>query len=219
MTVAPIPLLLAAFRDEDQAGHFLTELEDRHGDGPSGIVDAATLAKDDTGRLTITNAHHRDARGLFVGGIVGTFIGGVAGPAVATAVGGSVLGGLRGRLQSAPLKFELLAVGEELPPRSSLLIAVAERGWADRLSSELHAAAGLVLTYELRPSVVDQLNEGGNVAFPFATTGAPPAGHRRVPASDVVQRVGRPLHNGESIAVSAATLTDEVLLSVGGPGR
>lgn len=215
MTVAPIPLLLATFRDEEEAGQVLADLGGGDGDAPSGIADAATLSKDGSGVLRVTNARYRDARGFFVGGIVGTFIGGVAGPAMAIAARGGVLGSLRARLQSAPLKFELLAIGEELPPGSSLLVVVAERGWADRLSSRLHAVATLVLTYELRPSLVDQLNHGGNVAFLFPLQGAPHNGNgitrdARGGAGDLAG----PLRRQDAVVVSAATLSNEVPVPV-----
>lgn len=204
-----ILVLVAMFPDEVQAGCLLAEFEDRRCDAASAIVDAATLCKDGAGALRVTGAWYRDRRGLFVGGIVATFIGGLAGPTVATAAGGSVLGGLRGRLHSAPLKFELLAVGEQLPPRSSLMIVFAEPRLGDLLTSELRAAAATVLAYELRPPVVDQFNHGGNVAFLFPPDGVSGAGAGPVPVDR--DHVRGPLRVEDSIVVSAATLSDEVL--------
>ncbi len=214
MAFPGILLFVAVFPDEDEAGRVLAQFDDRRSDAASAIVDAATLCKDAAGALRVTNAWYRDRRGLFVGGIVGTFIGGLAGPTMATVAGGSVLGGLRGRLHSAPLKFELLAVGEQLPLRSSLMIVFAEPGLGDRLTSELRAAATTVLTYDLRSSVVDQFNDGGNVAFLFPRDGAVGAGAGPVPVGR--DHAGEPLRVEDSIVVSAATLSDEVLPPVHG---
>lgn len=213
MAVADIRLIVAVFPDEARAGRLLAELEDRRGE-TCGIVDVATLCKDGSGVFRVTGGWYRDRRGVFVGGIVGTFIGGLAGPAMATAAGGSVLGRLRGRLHSGPLKFELLTVGEQLPLRSSLMIVFAEPGLGDRLISELRAAATTVLTYDLRPSVVDQFNDGGNVAFLFPRDGAVGAGAGPVPVGR--DHAGEPLRVEDSIVVSAATLSDEVLPPVHG---
>lgn len=217
MAIAGILVLVAVFPDEDQAGRLLSEFEDRRSDAASAIVDAATLCKDEANALRVTSAWYRDRRGLLVGGIVATFIGGLAGPTMATAAGGGVLGGLRGRLHSAPLKFELLAVGEQLPPRSSLMIVFAGPGLGDLLASELRASAATVLTYDLRPSVADQFNDGGNVAFLFSPNGASGAG----PVPVARDHARGPLRVEDSIAVSAATLSDEVLPpahgSVGAP--
>lgn len=210
MAVSGVLLFVAMFVGEGEAGRLLAQLENRRDDAPCGIVDAATLCKDAAGVFRVTDACHRDRRGLFVGGIVGTFIGGLAGPMMATAAGGSVLGGLRGRLQSAPLKFELLAVGEQLPPGSSLMIVFAEPGLSDRLGSELRAAAATVLTYDLRPLAVEQFNDGGNVAFLFPPDGAVGAGAGAVPAGR--GHLQGSLRVEDAIVVSAATLTDEVLL-------
>lgn len=219
MTDATIPLLIAAFSDPGHAGQLLARLRSDQADGACGIVDAATLTRDAAGRFRITNSWCRDADGLFVGGVVGTFIGGLAGPAMATAAGGTVLGGLRGRLQSAPLKFELLAIGDELPPGSSLLVAVVEPGWIHQLGEGPCAGASLLLSYELRASVVDRLNEGGNVAFlfrPFGTphpvNGTPSAPNSAPDARDGAAHPGDPLHSDEAILVSAATLSDHVLV-------
>lgn len=221
MTVVGTLLLLALFADEEQAGHLLVEFEGHRSDAACGIVDAATLCKDEASVLRVTHAWYRDGRGMFVGGIIATFLSGLAGPVMAATAGGRVLGALRGRLHSAPLKFELLTVGEQLPLGSSLMVVVVEPGAGDRLSSELRVAAETVLTYDLRPPVVDQFDHGGNVAFLFPPDGELNAGAGSVAAGGGRGHVCGPLRAEDAIIISAATLCDEMLpparRSVGAP--
>ena len=142
--------------------------------------------------------------------MIGTFISGLAGPAVAAAAGGRVLGGLRGRLHSAPLKFELLAVGAEPPPGSSLLLGVYERGSADDLPASHVAGAVLLLTYELHEPLVDRLNVGGNVVFPFSPNGATRVPDRPLEPSARAQHHAAPLARDDAITINAATLSYEL---------
>lgn len=211
MTAGSIPLLIAVYRHQEAADGLLAELNDGQHGAVAGIVDAATLVKDHEERLRVTDTWHRGTKGLLVGGVVATVIGGLAGPGVATAAGGRVVGGLRGRLRSAPLKFELLSLGDELPAASSLLVAVTDPGWAGGLKSLLDPRATLVLTYELRQEVVDELNLGGNVVFPFRSAAAQPAGARHLAGVGDAGRSVAPLHGQDGIVVSAASLTDEQL--------
>lgn len=103
----------------------------------------------------------------------------------------------------ATLQNELLTVGEQLPLRSSVMIAAVEPGLCDRLSSDLQAAAEAVLTYDLWPEVVDQFHDGGNVVFLFPPDVALSAGSGAAPAGRVHVRGPRPIEG--AIAVSAAT--------------
>ena len=205
------PLLIAVFPQQEAAGELLMACKDGGSAVAAGIVDAAALVKDDVARLRVTDTRHRGRRGLVVGGVVATVIGGLAGPVVATAAGGRVVGGLRGRLRSAPLKFELLALGDELPEGSSLLVAVVEPGWADQLRGLLDPTALFVLTYELRQAVVDELNRGGNVTFPCSANGARPAGGGDLSGGADAGRAVVPVQEDVGVAVSAARLTDELL--------
>ena len=236
MSAHTIPLLIAVFPQQEAAGELLMACNDGRSAAAAGIVDAAALVKDDVARLRVADTRHHGSRGLMVGGVVATVIGGLAGPAVATAAGGRVVGGLRGRLRSAPLKFELLALGDELPQGSSLLVSVVDPGWADELRGLLDLTAMLVLTYELRQAVVDELNRGGNVTFPCRANGVRPAGRRDLPARDLpghglpggdllggdlpdrdlpsgadAGRAVAPAQEDVGVAVSAARLTDEPL--------
>lgn len=200
MTVATTPLLIAAFRDHDHAGRLLAGLRHDRTVGAGGILDAAALTWDDARLCRITDSWERDDRGMYVGGVVATFIACLAGPAMATTASGTVLGGLRGRLQSAPLKFELLAIGHELPPGASLLLSALAPGWTDLLGREMFAEATLILSYELRGSVVERLDDGGGVTFPL-----PPNGTRRA-ADDPRASLAGADHPGDHLTGEEAIL-------------
>lgn len=205
----PIQLIVAAYSDQDEAGRRLAELKDGRRAGMLGIIDAAAVSKDDDGELRLTNAKHRGRRGLLTGGIVGAMIGVLAGPVGWAAAGGGAIGALRGRLRSAPLKTELLGIGDDLPPGSSVLVAVVEHTWVERLRTELQAAAARVIIDEIRADIAEQLDAGGNVTFTLAGDASAVVGARLASTSDGVEEFAGFLRTQEGIAVTAAELTDE----------
>lgn len=210
MATGPIQLIVAAYSDQDEAGRRLAELKDGRRSGILGIVDAATVSKDADGVLRLTNAKHRGRRGLITGGIVGALIGVLAGPVGWAAAGGGVIGGLRGRLRSAPMKAELFGIGDDLPPGSSVLVAVVEHTWVERLRAELQAAEARLVIDELRADIAEQLEGGGNVAFTLIDDGSVAVGARHE-AGNGTERFEGFLRTDEGIIVASAEVTDEQL--------
>lgn len=208
---APIQVIIAAYSDQDEAGRRLAELKEGRRAGLVGIIDAAAVSKAADGELKVTNAKHRGRRGLLTGGVVGALIGVMAGPVGWAAAGGGVLGGLSGRLRSAPFKTELLGIGEELPPGSSVLIAAVEHTWVEQLRQELQAAEARLVMEELRADIVEQLEAGGNVAFTLAEDGMATMGARVASSPDGATAVSGFLSTEDGVAVAAAELTEERL--------
>ena len=211
MSAAPVQLIIAAYPDADEAARRLAEIKDGRRAGMLGIIDAASIAKTSDGELKLTNARHRGRRGLLVGGLVGGIIGVVAGPLALTAAGGGAIGALRGRLRGAPLKSEMQAIGEELPPDSSVLVAAVEHHWVERLHGELQAAGARLLLDELRADMVEQLETGGAVTFSVAGDGEVAAGGRLAAAADGSSRFDGFLASEEGVVLGAAELTGEPL--------
>lgn len=211
MSAGPVQLIVAAYPDADEAARRLAEIKDGRRAGMLGIIDAAAIAKTRRGELKLTNARHRGRRGLLVGGLIGGVLGVVAGPVALTAAGGGAIGGLRGRLRSAPLKSEMRAIGEELPPDSSVLVAAVEHHWVERLHSELQAAGARLLLDEIRADVVEQLESGGTVVFSFTGDAHTTAGQRLSDAGDGTGRFDGFLASDDGLVLAGAELTDEPL--------
>lgn len=211
MSAAPVQLIVAAYPDADEAARRLAEIKDGRRAGMLGIIDAAAIAKTRHGELALTNARHRGRRGLLVGGLIGGILGVIAGPVALTAAGGGAIGGLRGRLRGAPLKSEMRAIGQELPPDSSVLVAAVEHHWVERLHSELQAAGARLLLDEIRADIVDQLESGGTVTFSFTGDGESAAAGRLSDAGDGTGRFDGFLASEDGLVLAAAELTDEPL--------
>lgn len=211
MSAGPVQVIIAAYPDADEAARRLEEIKDGRRAGLLGIIDAAAISRTRDGELKLTNARHRSRRGLLVGGLIGGIIGVVAGPVALSAAGGGALGGLRGRLRGAPLRSEMRAIGEQLPPDASVLVAAVEHRWVERLRSELQAAGARVLLDELRADIVEQLESGGTVAFSFTGDGQDTAGARLSAAGDGTGRFEGFLASEDGLVLTAAELSDESL--------
>ena len=122
-----------------------------------------------------------------------------------------MIGGLTGRLRSSPLNAELLDIGEELPPGSSVLIAAVEHTWVEQLRLELQAAEARLIMDELRADIAEQLEAGGNVTFTLAEDDSATMGARMATAKDGTAVFSGFLSTEDGIAVAAAELTDEEL--------
>jgi uncharacterized membrane protein len=192
----PIQIIVAAFNDPDEASAVMADLKAGKREGLIGIIDAAVVVKNATGKLKITDAKRRSRKGLVTGGVVGGLIGLVLAPPVtAIAAGGGVIGALVGKLRSAPLKAEMKDLGSALQPNTSAIIAIIEHTWVEKLEAALMDAGAQLVRDAIKADIADQLEAGGNVLY---TAGA----------STEAMGAAR-VQIGETVEASSILVTDE----------
>ncbi len=166
MSDRPIQVIVAAFNSPDGASTAMADLKQGKREGLIGIIDAAVVVKDASGKLKITDAKRRSRKGLVTGGVVGGLIGLVLAPPVtAIAAGGGVIGALVGKLRSAPLKAEMKDLGAALQPDTSAIIAIIEHTWLEKLEATLVEAGAQLVRDVIKADIAEQLEAGGNVLY------------------------------------------------------
>ena len=215
MTDTPRQLIVAAYHDPDEAGQRLEDLRLGRRAGLIGIIDAAAVSKDVAGKLKVTDARHRGRRGLLTGGAIGAVAGLLAGPVGWGALGGGALGGLVGRVRNAPIKAELLELGESMPAESSALIALVEHTWVTELEHALAEQSMALVRDEIRADLLQQLEDGGNVVYTLGADEEGVGGARLASDSDGAARLTGFLATDDGILIEEAELTTEALPDTG----
>jgi uncharacterized membrane protein len=135
-----IELFVAAYGTEDGAHAALKDFQSAHRSGAIDLIDAAVIVHtaDDTVKFEETadpGSKRWAARGAIAGGIVGLIF--PPSIIVSAAVGGGA-GGLWGKIRDKGFKDDdLREIGENLPPGSSAIIAIAEDRMVEQLERGL----------------------------------------------------------------------------------
>lgn len=211
MTDNPVQVIVAAFNSPEAAGQLMDELKQGKKAGLIGIKDAAVVVRDAKGKLKITDAKKRKAKGFVTGGVIGGVLGLIAAPSVAAlAAGGGLIGFLTGKLKGAALKREMQEIGSVLTLDSSAIVAVIEHTWVAQLEEVMAAAGAQLIREAIQMDIAQQLEAGGNVVY-TAGGSASGMGAARVAANgDEVQLSGL-LMNNDGIAFDEAVITTEPL--------
>lgn len=198
MTVNQVQLLAASFEDSTKADVCLTVLKQMEKDGTIDILDAAVLSKQEDGKLKIEDVRElTPKKGRRRGAVIGGIFGIIFPPSILlSAVAGGVLGGLFGRFTDQGWNNDdLKALGEELQPGHSAIIALVEDRWVAQASM---AMAG----YEsLRTIALD-----ANIAGAIASAGDDETGA----TAETVAVRGVNNATGEAFAVVSEVLDDPV---------
>jgi uncharacterized membrane protein len=168
MSDVPVQLIIAAFRDEKAAKHALGVLKDAQREKLIKIDNAAVLRKDAKGKLHIKEtADMGGGKGAALGGVAGAAIGVIAGPALLVpAAVGALVGGLAAKLRDSGFSdARLKAVGENLTPGSSAIIAVVEHRWVAEVEKALNEAGADLFTEAIGADIGAQLEAGHDVAY------------------------------------------------------
>lgn len=177
--------------------------------GLIGIQDAAVVVKNEKGKLKITDAKQRKAKGFVTGGLIGGVIGLIAAPpAAAVAAGGGLIGFLTGKLKGAALKSEMKELGSALTPNSSAIVAVIEHSWVSQLEEVMAAAGAQLIREAIKADIAEQLNAGGNVLY-TAGDSALGSGAARVTATATEVQVSGIFMNEDGILIDEAIITTE----------
>jgi uncharacterized membrane protein len=168
MSEVPVQLIVAAFQDEKSAAEALRVLKQARREKLIGIQNAAVLRKDAKGKLHIQEtADMGGGKGATIGGIAGAAIGLIAGPALLVpAAVGALVGGLAAKLSDSGFSDERLkALGENLKPGSSAIVAVVEHTWVDEVEQAMAEVGADAVTAALGADIADQLEAGHEVAY------------------------------------------------------
>src|SRR5512139_565823 len=168
MSETPIQLIVAAFKDEKAAKEALKVLKQAQKEKLIKIENAAVLHKDAKGKLHIQEtADMGGKKGATLGGVAGAAIGLIAGPALLVpAAVGALVGGLTAKLRDSGFSDQRLkALGENLKPGSSAIIAVVEHKWVAEVEKAMAEAGADAVTAALGADIADQLEAGHQVAY------------------------------------------------------
>ncbi len=168
MNEVPVELIVAAFQDEKSAAEALKALRQARREKLIGIQNAAVLRKDEKGKLHIQEtADMGGGKGAALGGVAGAAIGLIAGPALLVpAAIGALVGGLAAKLRDSGFSNERLqALGENLKPGSSAIVAVVEHRWVAEVEEAMAEAGADAVTAALGADIAAQLEAGHEVAY------------------------------------------------------
>jgi uncharacterized membrane protein len=168
MSEVPVQLVVAAFQDEKMAAQALKALKQAQREKLITIQNAAVLRKDEKGKLHIQEtADMGGGKGAALGGVAGAAVGLIAGPALLVpAAVGALVGGLVAKLRDSGFSDERLkALGENLKPGSSAIVAVVEHRWVAEVEKAMAEAGADAVTAALGADIAAQLEAGHEVAF------------------------------------------------------
>ncbi len=126
------------------------------------------LRKDEKGKLHIQEtADLGGGKGAALGGVTGAVIGLIAGPALLVpAAVGALVGGLTAKLKDSGFSdVRLKALGENLKPGSSAIIAVVEHRWVAEVEAAMAEAGADAVTAALGADIAEQLEAGNQVSY------------------------------------------------------
>jgi uncharacterized membrane protein len=136
MSENPIQLFIATFDNEVQANQSLKDFQTMDKEGSINLIDAAVIVRGADGKVKFEETADPSGkkwakRGAIAGGVVGLIF---PPSLIASAVVGGGAGGIWGKIRDKGFKDEdLKAVGEDMEPGTSAIIAVAE----DRVIEQL----------------------------------------------------------------------------------
>ena len=140
MSENPIQLFIATFDNEFQAKQALKDFQGMDKEGSINLIDAAVIVRGADGKVKFEETADPSGkkwakRGAIAGGVVGLIF---PPSLIASAVVGGGAGGIWGKIRDKGFKDEdLKAVGEEMEPGTSAIIAVAEDRVIERLEKGL----------------------------------------------------------------------------------
>ena len=134
-------VVVATYSDQTSAGDALNDLKRLDKGKLIDLVDAAVVIHDEEGKVTFEETADPGGktwakRGAIAGGLVGLIF---PPSIIAGAVVGGAGGGIWGKIRDKGFKDEdLKAIGNDLPPGSSAIIAVTKETAADKLVDDLN---------------------------------------------------------------------------------
>lgn len=130
-----VEVFVSAYSDPARAKAALVRVETMHRDGLIDLIDAATILKDENGKLDVKETANHTKRDLGKGAAIGAAFGIIFPPSIiASAIVAGAAGGLLGHFTKKGLsKGSLAEAGKELDPGQTGLIVVAIDKYADQI--------------------------------------------------------------------------------------
>ncbi len=153
---APMQVVAALFPYEEGATTALEVIEQAK--LKKALGDKAVISMDYHGKVTIKETGDMGGgKGAVIGGALGLLLPGIG--TVIGAAGGALVGGLAAKLHDAGFPDDQLkALGDQLQPNSSLLLAVVEDEHIEAVEAKLRSINGKVITEGLTQDAIDQLS-------------------------------------------------------------
>ncbi|MFL5759642.1 MAG: DUF1269 domain-containing protein [Thermomicrobiales bacterium] len=136
--IQQVELLAASFSDQRTANRCLDQLKRIDKQGAIDLIDAAVLVKQADGKLKINEVEElTPKKGRRRGAVIGGIFGAIFPPSLlVSAVVGAVAGGAMGRFTDQGFKNDdLKAIGDELEPGHSAIIAIVEDKWVEQFTA------------------------------------------------------------------------------------
>src|SRR5215471_16437946 len=140
MSENPIQVFIAVYDGEFQAKQALKDFQSMHREGSIDLIDAAVIVHTAEGKVKFEETADPSGkkwakRGAVAGGLVGLIF---PPTIIASAIVGGGAGGIWGKIRDKGFKDDdLKAIGEEMEPGTSAIIAIAEDHVLERLQSGL----------------------------------------------------------------------------------
>jgi uncharacterized membrane protein len=212
MNEAPVELIVAAFQDEHSAEATLKELKLAKKEKLIRIQGAAILRRDQKNKLHVKDVDDvGGGRGAVAGAILAAAIALVTAGTGVVLMGavGALVGGLAAKSINLGLpKDRLKALGDELKPGTSAIIAIIEHRWVADLEAELAAAGGRVVMESLKADIAAQLEAGKDVAY-SAIADESSASITRTAGDDEMVEVEELTVTDEGVSAQATLVTEE----------
>jgi len=139
-TTGPVEVFIAAYNDEGSAAKALKDFKAMNLEGSIDLIDAVVVVHDSEGKVSFEETADPSGKKLAKrGAIAGGLVGLIFPPSIIAAglVGGTA-GGIWGKVRDKGFKDEdLKEVGENLPPGSSAIVAIAQDKVVERLERGL----------------------------------------------------------------------------------
>lgn len=148
--------VVAAFFEYEDGAKFSLEMLQESG-LKKALGDKALLSMDYDGKVSIKEyGDMGGGKGAVIGGALGLLLPGIG--TVIGVAGGALIGGLAAKLHDAGFpNDQLKALGDQLKPNSSLLLAVVDGDQVEEVADKLRSANGHVIVEGLSQDAIDQL--------------------------------------------------------------
>lgn len=148
--------VVAAFFEYEDGAKFSLEMLQESG-LKKALGDKALLSMDYDGKVSIKEyGDMGGGKGAVIGGALGLLLPGIG--TVIGVAGGALIGGLAAKLHDAGFpNDQLKALGDQLKPNSSLLLAVVDGEQVEEVADKLRSANGHVIVEGLSQDAIDQL--------------------------------------------------------------
>ena len=160
-----VELFVASYGSEPEAGAALKAFQSAQRDGAIDLIDAAVIVHTADGKVRFEETADPSGkkwakRGAIAGGVVGLIF--PPSLIVSAAVGGGA-GGIWGKIRDKGFKDEdLTAIGEEMQPGTSAIIAIAEDRMIERLEKGLEGYSKIAkhaVSAEAAVAIVAEVDE------------------------------------------------------------